>query len=473
MKPITFDQQGGQLQYWKQDYILHLRRYLLYGHENDLAFAREITKYSSQIKRHELLVLHEEMMALMLSHVEMNEAMRMYHRSFVYFTECLSVLASEQVDKGGELVTDHVWREPWLQSNRSFISGQVTHNHYENVLQQMDSAIFLFNENGMLTFINVAAAKLLRVSRKELIGSTLREMLRSSVIALEKRKSILRAYRETMIRRNRFHEFSDKQGHTYLLTCTYGEQMDGDYLFSIKDVSDFKQIEQTAVQNDKLAILGKIAASIAHELRNPLTSIRGFIQLLRPHLMQLGKDEYARIVLAEIDRANDIIYEFLNSSKPSAPFTSKVPPYSLIREVIMLTESEALMRGCEIQLKDQSFDHSLLVAIDVKQIKQVLLNIVRNSVEAICEVRNKRPGLIVIRLDSDSRYVNIRIRDNGKGMDESTLEHLFDPFFTTKQEGTGLGLSVSYRIVRNHNGLIDVNSQYNEWTEFTIRLPIV
>ena len=103
------------------------------------------------------------------------------------------------------------------------------------------------------------------------------------------------------------------------MTVTYGDQMDGDFLFSVKDVSDYKQIEQTAYQNDKLAMLGRISASIAHEIRNPLTAIRGFIQLLRPHLLQLGKDEYARIILTEIDRANDIIYEFLNSSKPSAP----------------------------------------------------------------------------------------------------------------------------------------------------------
>ncbi|KAF6579693.1 PAS domain-containing sensor histidine kinase, partial [Paenibacillus sp. EKM208P] len=77
----------------------------------------------------------------------------------------------------------------------------------------------------------------------------------------------------------------------------------GDFLFSVKDVSDYKQIEQTAYQNDKLAMLGRISASIAHEIRNPLTAIRGFIQLLRPHLVELGRDEYARIILTEIDRA--------------------------------------------------------------------------------------------------------------------------------------------------------------------------
>lgn len=161
--------------------------------------------------------------------------------------------------------------------------------------------------------------------------------------------------------------------------------MDGDFLLSVKDVSDFKRIEQTAYQNDKLAMLGKISAAIAHEIRNPLTAIRGFIQLLRPHLVELGKDEYARIILTEIDRANDIIHEFLNSSKPSAPQKSTVSVSSLLKEVVLLTESEAVMKGCQMML--HAPEEELLVSIDVKQIKQVLLNIIKKR-----DGRHRRGG---------------------------------------------------------------------------------
>jgi signal transduction histidine kinase len=282
---------------------------------------------------------------------------------------------------------------------------------------------------------------------------------------------MLRLYKEMLLRRSRYLEFQDASGKHLLVTVTYGDQLDGDYLFSVKDVTEYKQIEQTAYQNDKLAMLGKIAASIAHEIRNPLTSIRGFIQLLRPHLLQLGKEEYARIILAEIDRANDIIYEFLNSSKPSAPMKQKVSVTSLLKEVILLSESEALMKGCQICF--ESYEEDLNTSIDVKQMKQVILNIVRNAMDAIGELEEDRSGRIDIMTRRDGSYAEITIRDNGKGMDSATKAKLFDPFFTTKAAGTGLGLSVSYRIVRNHGGTIRVASSAGEGTEFKIYLPLV
>jgi signal transduction histidine kinase len=242
-------------------------------------------------------------------------------------------------------------------------------------------------------------------------------------------------------------------------------------LFSVKDVSDYKQIEQTAYQNDKLAMLGRISASIAHEIRNPLTAIRGFIQLLRPHLLQLGKDEYARIILTEIDRANDIIYEFLNSSKPSAPQKTIMSVDSLLKEVVLLTESEGLMKGCEITL--DKADSPMNVSIDVKQIKQVILNMVKNAMDAIDGVGEEHTGLIRISTETENKYVQISITDNGQGMDHNTLVRLFDPFFTTKESGTGLGLSVSYRIIKNHGGTISVDSKKGEGTRFMIMLPLV
>ena len=462
---------------WKHHYVRHLRNYMLTGHEVELIHLRAAVAKSKAIQLYDLLHLHEEMMSRMIAHAEHEEAMMLFNRSNICLRQSLSLLdkasnAEHESDQTTALLNTVPAVSSYSNAHEEVRNGQAGPNNYERVLQQMDSAIVLFDEDGMLYFINVETARMLQVSRKALIGCTLCGLLRHPSISRERRRIILKIYRETIIRRQRYHEYSDKYGRTYLVTFTYGEQMDGDYLFSIKDVSDYKRIEQTAVQNDKLAILGKIAAAIAHEIRNPLTSIRGFIQLLRPHLMNLGKDEYARIILAEIDRANDIIFEFLNSSKPTAPFTSDVSISTLIRDVILLTESEAVMKGCQIMYEEQPLDHSLLVSIDTKQIKQVFLNMFRNAIDAIIDVGDKRQGCIHIRVVQEYKYVAVFIRDNGAGMDERTLERLFDPFFTTKDEGTGLGLSVSYRIIRNHGGTIEVNSKRDEWTEFVIRLPI-
>ncbi|MNN40158.1 Sporulation kinase E [compost metagenome] len=192
--------------------------------------------------------------------------------------------------------------------------------------------------------------------------------------------------------------------------------------------------------------------------------------MLRPHLVQLGRDEYARIILTEIDRANDIIYEFLNSSKPSAPQKVVVSVSSLLKEVVLLTESEGLMKGCEINL--QIPDEAMKISVDVKQIKQVLLNIIKNAMDAIDEVEGDHAGLIDIGAHLDGKFVNISIQDNGNGMDKALLAKLFDPFFTTKEKGTGLGLSVSYRIIKNHRGNISVDSMKGAGTVFLITLPL-
>ncbi len=374
------------------------------------------------------------------------------------------------VGKGGiNLLSE--FQETLLQSVKAFQSTQLVKNKYENVLQNLDSGIMLFDSEGVLTFINVQMAKLLEMPRQSLIGCNLLQMLRHPHLSRFKKRKILRIYRETIFHRKKYHELIDEYGRHWLITITYSDEMDGDYLLSVKDVSDYKQIEQTAYQNDKLAMLGKISAAIAHEIRNPLTAIRGFIQLLRPHLIQLGRDEYARIILAEIDRANDIIHEFLNSSKPSAPQKSVIGVSSLLKEVVLLTESEALMKGCEIHLEVS--DAEMYVSIDMKQIKQVLLNIIKNAMDAIEEVDVEHAGAIHINSKLSGNYVHISIQDNGKGMDKGLLSRLFDPFFTTKEKGTGLGLSVSYRIIRNHKGNILVDSMKGVGTVFVIALPIV
>lgn len=362
-------------------------------------------------------------------------------------------------------------RESELQAIRSFHSSQLIRNKYENILENLDSGIILFDSEGVLAFVNVQMAKLLGVPRKSLTGCTLTQLLRHKHLSRFKKKKILRIFRETVFHRKRYHELVDEYGRSWLITMTYGDQMEGDFLISVKDVSDFKRIEQTAYQNDKLAMLGKISASIAHEIRNPLTSIRGFIQLLRPHLVNLGKEEYARIILTEIDRANDIIYEFLNSSKPSAPETKVVAVSSLLKEVVLLTESEALMKGCQINLHTEEMPPAF-ISVDVKQIKQVILNIIKNALDAINEQHVENfTGIIDISARDNGKNISICISDNGAGMDQNTLNHLFNPFFTTKESGTGLGLSVSYSIIRNHGGSIAVDSEIGEGTEFVITFP--
>ncbi|CAM3823227.1 ATP-binding protein [Cohnella lubricantis] len=412
-----------------------------------------------------ILRQHEESVRILLLNAEMEDRMTVIHRSLLFLVEILAALRLPEAAADRE--EDHDQLKAALVQALP-IPGEKP-SQFETVLQHMDSGIALFSADGRLRFLNVQMAKLLQAPRRMMIGNTFKQLLFHPYLRKPVRAVFLRMYKEMVLYRRFYSEFQDAGGRFVLVSITQIEELGGDYLVSVKDVSEYKHIEQTALQNDKLAMLGKIAASIAHEIRNPLTSIRGFIQLLRPYLESVGKQEYARIILSEIDRANDIIYEFLNSSKPSAPMKQRIAVASLIKETILLTESEAHMKGCELQY--EIYDPDICVAVDVKQIKQVLLNIVKNAMDAILSAGDRRKGLIAISVRREGRMAAIRIRDNGKGMDRATLGRLFDPFFTTKEEGNGLGLSVSYRIIRNHGGTIQVDSQLNEGTEFIIYLP--
>lgn len=451
----------------RKRYFPALAEYIRSGKEASLFHASEIGKELFGISPEDIIAIHEECIQSLVVNVDSDEAIRLYDRSFVFLMEVMGTSRFRlQPDITPEQKIAEM-REMLFRSNRSF---EMVKNKYENVLQHMDSGIAIFDNDGILSFINVQMAKLLDIPRNMLIGCNLREILSHPQLTISTKRTILRLYKEMFLMKSRYYEFQHKDGKHLLVTVTYGDQLDGDFLFSVKDVSEYKQIEQTALQNDKLAMLGKIAAAIAHEIRNPLTSIRGFIQLLRPYLLEVGKEEYARIILTEIDRANDIIYEFLNSSKPSAPMKQLVSIDHLIKEVVLLTESEALMRNCEIKAECYCSEH--FVSIDVKQVKQVILNIIKNALDAIEEIEGERRGLIDIITRSEGKYTEIIIRDNGQGMEKTTMARLFDPFFTTKQSGTGLGLSVSYRIIRNHSGSIRVDSQAGIGTEFTIYLPL-
>jgi signal transduction histidine kinase len=345
------------------------------------------------------------------------------------------------------------------------------HATYEDVLEHIDSGIMLFDEEGVLSFVNKEMYGILELTRHSILGCTMAHLLANIQLSRFKKKQVMRAYREMVEKGKPNYEFIDEYGRYWRATLHSGEQMKGSYLFTVKEISDYKLIEQTAYQNDSLAMLGKLSASIAHEIRNPLTAIRGFIQLLRPHLHQLGKEEYAKIILAEIDRANDIIHEFLSSSKPSVPQVSMIPVSALLKEVVLLTESEALMKGCQINLHPLQGD--MIISGDVKQMKQVVLNIIRNAMEAITERVDDFIGKIEVGARREGAEVRIFISDNGKGMDICTLDRLFNPFFTTKENGTGLGLSVSDRIIKNHGGCISVSSRLNEGTHFVISLPLI
>lgn len=230
-----------------------------------------------------------------------------------------------------------------------------------------------------------------------------------------------------------------------------------------------KEIHGCSLSSDYMAGVGQLAAGIAHEIRNPLTTVKGFIQLIKPYLSEIGKEQYANIALDEINRANEIICEFLSAAKPQENKKTEISLNNLIKQMAILFEGEAQLQN--IKLSIQSSDANPSVLADSRQIKQVLVNIIKNALEAI---QNERTcdGRIRLRTEADAAKAYIIVEDNGPGMTQETIEHLFLPYYSTKANGTGIGLPISKDIIEEHGGSIFIHSQPGNGSVFKIELPL-
>lgn len=232
---------------------------------------------------------------------------------------------------------------------------------------------------------------------------------------------------------------------------------------------------------DRLAMLGQLAAGAAHEIRNPLTSIRSTIQYLQKDLSANGKGELVSGVIDEVDRINEIIEGLLSFSKPDTPKIEQIDLKQLMEQTLSLVVTTARKNKIEMIL-DYNTSEKILFA-DPSQLKQVFLNIIMNSIQAMPD-----GGKLHISIDlktsqktiiGDKASFYIVFRDTGQGIPQDQHDHIFDPFFTSKKDGTGLGLSISYGIIQRHHGDIEIDSSTKEekpmdyGTKMTIILPIV
>lgn len=232
----------------------------------------------------------------------------------------------------------------------------------------------------------------------------------------------------------------------------------------LRDITEKKQAEELFVRSEKLSIAGQLAAGIAHEIRNPMTAIKGFIQLIKSDLSK--RTEYFDIILSEIDRIELILSELLILAKPQTVTFSTIEIHSLMNEVITLLNMEAILNNVEI-ITD-FYEEEIYILCEINQIKQVCINFIKNAIEAM-----PTGGSLTIQINvKDTNGVHIRFIDEGCGIPDSVLEKLGQPFYTTKEKGTGLGYMVSKKIIENHNGTITVSSKLNEGSVFEVFLPL-
>ncbi|MBU7007319.1 two-component system sensor histidine kinase NtrB [Phosphitispora fastidiosa] len=355
---------------------------------------------------------------------------------------------------------------------RALVFPQVKPLIYQTAFDHIKTGILLLDTSGEILLANSSICSLLKIEAGLVIGKNFAEVIgkreapeQEAVYGLIQEIASGRATVCAEI----FNNTAADEPVPYEVAAHRVFSPKGEYIgmcISAADIRDFRKLEKAIARSERLVVAGQLAAGAAHEIRNPLTSVRGFIQLLKKELEGTPKEEYISIIISEIDRVNTIISKLLKLTKPAVLNKIEANISNLFSDIRVLMESEAFLKNITIT---ENFPDSLPpVQIDCEQIKQVIINIVRNSFEAMPE-----GGNIVIRGTEreKERQVCLEISDTGEGMTEETIRQMFMPFFTTKDSGTGLGLAVSQAIVESHGGRLEVISKLGEGTKTRLYLP--
>jgi two-component system sensor histidine kinase PilS (NtrC family) len=240
------------------------------------------------------------------------------------------------------------------------------------------------------------------------------------------------------------------------------------YVVIFTDLTELREMEDKLRVTEKLSAIGRMAASIAHEVRNPLASMSGSIQLLKKDLDLESEDlKLMDIVLKETERLNVLVGDFLAYARPPAPHFEDVDLRDIIQDAVRLLRNTSL--GPEINLSTELPEERAILSVDMSQMHQVIMNLVKNSADAI-----ERKGNITISLSRSDNSPDgesvLTVSDDGPGIPEEILPRIFEPFITSKVSGTGLGLAIVYQLVQIHKGTVNVQTQEGLGTSISIHL---
>ena len=323
------------------------------------------------------------------------------------------------------------------------------------VIESLPSGLFTTGMDGYVLIFNRAAERITGVSREAVIGSKIETVLPFLTFPLRggRHEGILK---------------SKEDGNKIIgTTITEAKDLSGrqtGYIGMFQDLTQIKQLEAEIKEKEKWAAIGELSMNIAHEIRNPLASMRGSIEMLKEdRVPSRRKDQLMGIALNEMERLNRIVSDFLTYSSSRSPDLKEIDLHLLLDETLSLLENIEQNRG-NISIK-KDFSGPLFAKADAQKIRQVFWNLGMNAMEAM-----KDGGELTVSTSSADGSVSIAFSDTGVGIDPSKAEKIFYPFFTTKERGTGLGLSIAYRIIEEHKGRITVKSVPGIKTVFEIIL---
>ncbi|QNF31021.1 PAS domain S-box protein [Metabacillus sp. KUDC1714] len=323
--------------------------------------------------------------------------------------------------------------------------------------------IVLFNNDFEIIEANPSAMRILNGSSENIISFNLYELLFSDLKQDRVHTEFASTYWEESLQEITYKfENGEEKILEFTLKSNINENMN---LAVFRDVTEKRELEEQLRKSDTLNVVGELAAGIAHEIRNPMTALKGFIQLLEGSV----KDDfsmYFNVITSELSRIESIITEFLILARPQAIKYLKIEIGKIMKETIDLLNAQAILVNVQMKL---SLEKDLpLIYCEPNQLKQVFINVLKNAIEVMT-----KGGQIDVQIKrKDERHIVVSIIDRGTGISEDKIKRLGQPFYTTKERGTGLGLMVSYKIIEEHRGIVDVESEEGKGTTFHITLPI-
>ena len=356
----------------------------------------------------------------------------------------------------------------------------------ETVFNAIHEGIIVTDSMGRVSYLNDAACKLFGLEAAGAIGKRLDERVRGlDWESLTRSGGPLSRDMEIFYPENRFINFyivplmiasRDSVGgigdsaRPGLTIPASGQQVG--HVMILRDITESRRTAQQTIESERLNALTLLAAGVAHEIGNPLNSLHIHLQLMERKAQELDHDAKAElqqsidVARSEVRRLDSIVTQFLRAIRPSHPRLHPENVNTIVEEAVRFFTPE-------IQDRDMVVEQELradlpLLQLDREQMKQAFYNVIKNSLEAM-----RRQGTLRIRTDLDDTYVMVSFVDTGSGMSAENLSHAFEPYFTTKPSGTGLGLLIVRRIVREHGGELSIESSQGKGLTLTIRLPYV